>query len=202
MNPFYYSRKFFTKKQVKKIVLALILSFSWHLLGFDTVVTTTKTAQAAENTPETQIVSETVINLVPSSTEAVQIKTKEEFIPKKTINKVVKSTQIREVSAYNAGDIYQTDDSPCIAANGEDICKTLEMGYKRCAANFVPFGTILRIEGYGDCMVVDRMNRRYPNNVDIAMKYSEKKQALAWGRRKLNVSIITVQENELEVAVK
>lgn len=97
---------------------------------------------------------------------------------------------IKGISAYNAGDPYQCDNSPCIAANGENICLALELGYKRCAANFVPFGTILEIEGYGRCLVVDRMNSRFSNHVDIAMKKTEKKEALKFGRRKLKVHIV------------
>ena len=37
----------------------------------------------------------------------------------------VKSETIRVVTAYNVGDPRQTDDTPCIAANGEDICSAL-----------------------------------------------------------------------------
>ena len=50
---------------------------------------------------------------------------------------VVESETIRVVTAYNAGDPAQTDDSPCISASGEDLCAALELGQKRCAANFV-----------------------------------------------------------------
>jgi len=96
---------------------------------------------------------------------------------------------IREVTAYNAGDINQCWGDPCESANGENICLALELGYKRCAANFVPFGTILHIEHYGDCMVTDRMNSRYTNRVDIAMKLSEYERAKKFGLQKLLVTI-------------
>jgi len=100
------------------------------------------------------------------------------------------SSTAREVTAYNTGDISQTDNSPCISANGENICLALEKGYKRCAANFVPFGTILMIEGFGDCMVTDRMNSRFKNRVDIAMKADEKERAIKFGKQNLAVEII------------
>ncbi len=96
----------------------------------------------------------------------------------------------REITAYNAGDPSQTDASPCIAANGENICSALALGYKRCAANFVPFGTTLDIEHYGRCLVVDRMNSRYKNRVDIAMKAEEKERAVKFGLQRLKVEII------------
>lgn len=96
---------------------------------------------------------------------------------------------IREVTAYNVGDISQTDDSPCISANGENICEALEKGYKRCAANFVPIGTDLIIQNYGECKVTDRMNSRYKNRVDIAMTLEEKERAINFGLQRLLVTV-------------
>lgn len=98
---------------------------------------------------------------------------------------------VREVTAYNVGDPLQTNGNPCIAANGENICAALEAGMKRCAANFVPFGTRLEITHVGVCTVTDRMNRRYRSRVDIAMNPDEKEKALQFGIKKLRVKILT-----------
>jgi 3D (Asp-Asp-Asp) domain-containing protein len=98
---------------------------------------------------------------------------------------------VREVTAYNVGDPSQTSGDPCIAANGENICAALEAGMKRCAANFVPFGTRLEITQVGVCTVTDRMNRRYRSRVDIAMNPDEKDKALQFGIQKLRVKILT-----------
>ena len=100
------------------------------------------------------------------------------------------SPVVREVTAYNVGDRSQTDSTPCISASGENICRALKRGKKRCAANFVPFGTVLHIKGYGTCTVTDRMNRRYYNRVDIAMKPNEKERAIKFGKQKLYVKVI------------
>ncbi len=101
----------------------------------------------------------------------------------------VSTGTIREVTAYNAGDINQTDSSPCISANGENVCLALELGYKRCAANFVPLGTDLIIQHFGECKVTDRMNSRFPNRVDIAMRLDEYERAVKFGKQKLLVTI-------------
>ena len=108
---------------------------------------------------------------------------------KKDLNDTV-SASIREVTAYNVGDPKQNHGNPCISANGENICAALNLGFKRCAANFVPFGTQLYIANYGVCTVTDRMNRRYRNRVDIAMKVTEKDKALQFGLKKLKVTIL------------
>ena len=112
-----------------------------------------------------------------------QVETKEDF--NDSLN-----ASIREVTAYNVGDPKQNHGNPCISANGENICAALDLGFKRCAANFVPFGTQLYIANYGVCTVTDRMNRRYKNRVDIAMKVNEKDKALQFGLKKLKVTIV------------
>ena len=112
---------------------------------------------------------------------------------KKAVNATV-SSSIREVTAYNVGDPEQNHGNPCISANGENICAALHLGLKRCAANFVPFGTQLYIAEYGVCTVTDRMNRRYQHRVDIAMKVTEKNRALQFGLKKLKVSILGLSD--------
>ena len=107
---------------------------------------------------------------------------------------IVKSETVRIVTAYNAGDPRQTDDTPCIAANGEDICKALAKGKKRCAANFVPLGSHLHVEKVGVCLVTDRTNKRYRNRVDIAMQKDEYHKARRFGRQKLMVKIIDISQ--------
>lgn len=105
---------------------------------------------------------------------------------------IVRSETIRVVTAYNAGDPAQTDDSPCISASGENICKALEKGKKRCAANFVPLGSSLYVDKIGVCLVTDRTNKRYRNRVDIAMQKNEYQKARRFGRQKLTVKIIDI----------
>ena len=102
----------------------------------------------------------------------------------------VKSETIRVVTAYNVGDPRQTDDTPCISANGENICKALANGEMRCAANFVPLGSRLYVDKIGVCLVTDRMNKRYRNRVDIAMRKDEYRKACRFGRQKLQVRIL------------
>ncbi len=97
---------------------------------------------------------------------------------------------VRIVTAYNVGDVHQTDDEPCIDASNTNICTALDRGERRCAANFVPLGTTIWIESYGACKVTDRTHRRYSDRVDIAMKFHEKQKALNWGARKLKVEVL------------
>ncbi len=106
----------------------------------------------------------------------------------------VRSETIRVVTAYNAGDPGQTDETPCISASGENICKALAKGKKRCAANFVPLGSRLHVDKIGVCLVTDRTNKRYRNRVDVAMQKDEYQKARRFGRQKLAVKIIAIMQ--------
>jgi len=102
----------------------------------------------------------------------------------------VVSEDVRVVTAYNVGDPNQNSGDPCIAANGENICRALNSGAKRCAANFVPFGTVLHVEDYGTFVVTDRTHRRYRDRVDIAMKRDELSKARQFGKKMLKVKVL------------
>jgi 3D (Asp-Asp-Asp) domain-containing protein len=59
------------------------------------------------------------------------------------------------------------------------------------AANFLKFGTKVRIpELFGDRVftVQDRMNRRFPNHVDVWMK--DRGQAINFGVQKAQIEIL------------
>ena len=99
--------------------------------------------------------------------------------------------RIREVTAYNVGVRGQTSDDPCIGATGQDLCRLVARGLKICAANFVDPETILNIEGYGECVVLDRMHRRFAHRVDIAMRKDEVYRALEFGIQRRQVEVIT-----------
>ncbi len=74
------------------------------------------------------------------------------------------------ITAYSST-IDQCDDTPCITANGFDLCANNQENV--IAANFLPFGTKVRIpEVFGDRIftVQDRMNARYYYRADVWMK--------------------------------
>lgn len=67
-------------------------------------------------------------------------------------------------TAYSS-DPFQTDSSPCIPADGTDLCKLAQEGVvDAIATNILPLGTYVRFpELFGDKMFVvrDRMNQKY-----------------------------------------
>jgi len=74
------------------------------------------------------------------------------------------------VTAYNSLP-GQTDSTPCITANGFDLCQNNQQNV--IAANFLKFGTKVRFPDFDPdtiYTVQDRMNARYAYRADIWMK--------------------------------
>lgn len=106
-------------------------------------------------------------------------------------------TSVHSMTAYNS-EAAQTDDSPCITANGFNVC---EHGIEdTVAANFLPMGTKIRIpELFGDRIFIvrDRMNKRYTERVDVWMLHYD--DAIKFGVRKAKIEVVEVIEPNLVV---
>lgn len=101
---------------------------------------------------------------------------------------IVVRTSTHTMTAYNS-EAGQTDDSPCITANGFNVCKH---GIEdTVAANFLPMGTKIKIpELFGDRIFVvrDRMNKKHPNRVDVWMK--DRPSAMKFGIRVAKIQVL------------
>ena len=105
---------------------------------------------------------------------------------------VVKTYQIT-VTAYSSTP-DQTDSTPCITANGFDLCAHDQEDI--IAANFLPFGAKVRIpEYFGNRIftVQDRMNARYYYRADIWFK--NRQDAINFGAPYTAVEIVELAQN-------
>ncbi len=121
------------------------------------------------------------------STEASSTPT----VASSTEAKVVR-TSTHTITAYNS-EAGQTDDSPCITANGYDVCANEVED--TIAANFLKFNTKVKIpELFGDRIFVvrDRMNKKHPNRVDVWMV--KKSDAIQFGVKVAKIQVIEVME--------
>lgn len=87
-------------------------------------------------------------------------------------------------TAYNSLE-GQTDSTPWITASGTRCREGV------IAANHLPIGTKVMIEGFGRQIFVveDRMNRRYTKRIDIWFRsYTKARQ---FGRRKIKYYVLT-----------
>ncbi len=94
--------------------------------------------------------------------------------------------KVREVTAYTSR-VEETDNRPCEAADGTDICARYAAGEKICATNLEAFGSKLNVPGYGLCTVSDRMNNRYSDRVDVYLGM-DVAAARIWGLKNLLVT--------------
>lgn len=102
------------------------------------------------------------------------------------------NSSMRVITAYNS-DPAQTDDTPCITANGFDLCAHWEED--SIAANFLKFNTKVRIPDlFGDRVFVvrDRMNKRFSDRVDVWMK--EIPDARQFGVKVARIEVIEIIE--------
>lgn len=100
------------------------------------------------------------------------------------------------LTAYSST-VGQTDDRPCEAADGSDICTRWAKGEGICATNDYPFGTRLFL-GRGvdqECTVADRMARRFTGKHKIDVYFGNRtKEAWAFGvKRGVPVWIATTE---------
>ena len=135
-------------------------------------------APVAISTPMVTITPETSTSTTELATSSPEVK--------------VVRVSTHTITAYNS-EPGQTDDSPCITANGYNVCKS---GVEdTIAANFLKFGTKVQIpELFGDRIFVvrDRMNKKHPNRVDIWMV--DKSDAIHFGVKVAKIQVVEVVE--------
>ncbi len=88
----------------------------------------------------------------------------------------------------------QTDSTPCIPANGEDLCELRErFGFHdTVAANFLRLGTKVKIPDLtGDRVLTarDRMNSRYNGTNRIDIVFDTRDEAIQFGVRYLKMEV-------------
>ena len=159
-----------------KLIISLIFIFFFDFVLFPAPIL----ADTAEYG------SQIITNSAEFEENIVELKAFNKF----PISEKVKSTKtnLYEITAYTS-EVAQCDDSPCITANGFNVCTH---GIEdTIAANFLDFGTRVKIPDiYGDRIFVvrDRMNKKYPNRVDVWLK--DKDQAIKFGFKLAKLEIL------------
>lgn len=199
-----YSRskiRLFNKKQIKQISLWLVAVVAFELLFFPVPTLASQTEESVVTTTATSLsFNLETNNIVPRDLagDRWSLRLPQEEVLVEDVKKVEgqfsgRLTKSRKVvlTAYNS-DKAQCDDSPCITANGFNVCKH---GIEdTVAANFLPMGTKIRIPAlFGDRIFVvrDRMAKRHQNRVDIWMKnYSS---AIKFGIKTATIEIVPTE---------
>lgn len=145
-----------------------------------------KEADAQESDQEIIISNDSMVKDAVMDSEAAKLASKATSTQPQS-PKVV-STSTHTMTAYSS-EAAQTDASPCITANGFNVC---EHGIEdTIAANFLPIGTKVKIPDlFGDRIftVRDRMNQRHANRVDVWMK--DKASAIKFGVKVAKIQVL------------
>lgn len=109
-------------------------------------------------------------------------------------NQALKTSVKKATISFYTSEVRQTDSSPEIAANGQNIWTLYKQGLNTCASNDYKFGTKLSIVGVGDCVVRDRMNDRYTGKgrIDWYLGYSHGE---AWQNGLMKNVTVYVEKN-------
>jgi len=176
--------KIITLKQAKKVVIFLVFIFFFEFLLFPAPV-------VASQMEEITLVNEDQ-GIISSQNEvnqdmAVNIVEFNGKLPESAGAEIDFSKHI-VITAYNS-EAGQTDNSPCITANGFNVC---ENGVEdTIAANFLPFGSKVKIPAlFGDRVFVvrDRMNKRFSDRVDVWM--IERPDAVNFGVKVAKIEVL------------
>jgi len=176
--------KIITLKQAKKVVIFLVFIFFFEFLLFPAPA-------VASQMEEITIIGQEK-GIITSQNEINQDVILEvmEFNGKlpESAGADIDFSQHVTMTAYNS-EVGQTDNSPCITANGFNVCKH---GIEdTVAANFLPFGTKVKIPAlFGDKVFVvrDRMNKRFSNRVDIWM--IDRPDAIKFGVKVAKIEVL------------
>lgn len=90
--------------------------------------------------------------------------------------------------------VDETDGSPCIGAGNNNLCD-LRPELKKdnitiCASRDLPLDTLIYIDGIGECVIKDRMNKRYKGTNRIDVLFDSKQEAINFGKQQLKYVII------------
>jgi len=140
---------------------------------------------------ETTITNDSMVKNLNMDKDAARIASSSAVVatstPVKVPAKVIKES-VHTLTAYNS-EAAQTDDTPCVTANGFDVCK--HAVEDTIAANFLPMGTKVKIpELFGERIftVRDRMNVKHPNRVDVWMK--SRQSAVNFGVKVAKIQVL------------
>jgi 3D (Asp-Asp-Asp) domain-containing protein len=200
MNPDYHSsNKEEHLKKNKKVIILLVLAILFNIQFYPAPVYASEAVKTLNNTKkETYIRAAENFELYNIEKEIIQSEeileatgTKQNLIVNKTKlnpkSKILK-TSYHVITAYNS-EASQCDASPCTTANGFNVC---DHGKEdTIAANFLKFGTKVRIpEYFGDRVFVvrDRMNPKNPDKIDVWMV--EKSSAIKFGVKYAKIEVL------------
>lgn len=90
--------------------------------------------------------------------------------------------------------VDETDENPCVGAGNNNLCELRpilkEEGRTICASRDLPLDTVIYIDGIGECIIKDRMNKKYKGTNRVDILFDSKQEAINFGKQQLSYVII------------
>ena len=90
--------------------------------------------------------------------------------------------------------VDETDGSPCIGAWSNNLCDLKPLlakdNIRICASRDLRKDTLVYIDGFGECIIKDRMNIRYKDTGIIDILFDSKQEAINFGNKQLKYVIL------------
>lgn len=90
--------------------------------------------------------------------------------------------------------VDETDGNPCVGAGNNNLCELRPIlkkeGRTICASRDLPLDTVIYIDGIGECIIKDRMNKRYKGTNRVDILFDSKQEAINFGVKQLKYVII------------
>lgn len=182
----HHAKRALTALAIAFVAIGAIAGYASFALGFTERASIMQLYSVTlENASTTNAFNKTIVDAIV----VVQNQNLREMGSIPDLEKVTSTNSIIKVSMYTARP-EETDDTPCIAASGKNVCKLKESGTNVCANNDLPFGTVIKIAGLGTCVVWDRMNARYTGTNMVDWFASDLKQAREHGVKEYQALIV------------
>jgi 3D (Asp-Asp-Asp) domain-containing protein len=127
-----------------------------------------------------------------SSWAATEIAAKKSVKKSSTYASRKKSSRSASMTKVRPGMTFIANASGYTGPGGTKSGTSVRKGIVAVDPNYIPLGTVLRVEGYGECRAEDTGSAIKGNAIDLA--FSSESEALRWGRKDVQVTVISVPE--------
>lgn len=104
---------------------------------------------------------------------------------------IIKQEQIYDkkaiFTAYTLSE-DETDGNPNVGAGNHSLPEYIARGVRVCATRASPLHTVIFIEGFGECEVLDRTSKKYRDRIDIL--FPTKAEAFNFGKKEIRYRVV------------